>query len=185
MSEKEIIAICWKSGSWKSTIVSKFLEQNDDFRKIPNYATRQKRWNSDIDYEFISKEDFLIKRRQREIIEINKKSDNWYWLWNPENNKNITILSPEWIKFLKWYCEKYNIKLLSIFLDTNNDILYDRLKKRWETDDFIKQRLFNENWWENSWKSVCDEFLDVSEDIENIYKNFNIIIDKILWDKQL
>ncbi|MDD4151335.1 MAG: hypothetical protein PHR68_01860 [Candidatus Gracilibacteria bacterium] len=185
MLDKYILAICGKSGSGKSSIVGKFLEQNIDFLKILNYTTRQKRSKDDNDYEFISKDDFLKKRRKKEIIEINKKSENRYGLGKPENNKNVTILSPEGIKFLKIYCERFNIKLLSIFLDTKDDILYERLIKRGENADFIKQRLFNEKGWETSGKEICDKSLDVSDDIEIIYKNFNLLIIDVLGDKQL
>lgn len=178
---KNIIIISWKSGSGKSTLVEKFLEESKNFIKFPNFTTRDKRNNSDNDYFFISKKDFLIKRKNKEIINSRKSLDknDWYWLWNPLDENYISILSPEWVEFLEEYCEKYKLKLLSIFLDVDENILSNRLQLRWESIDFINQRLSSEKDWENYWKLICKTVLDWNDSIETVYEKFKDIINNL------
>lgn len=181
MFNKTVIVVSWMSWSGKSTLVNKFLEENTNFSRIPNYATREKRYDNEEDYIFISKEDFLEKRRQKIIIDTTKTFDkkDWYGLWKLPSDKSISILTPTWVNFLKDYCKEFNHNFLSILLNTDKAFLVERLKNRWENDEFIFSRL-KRDMKLFKWKAnLFDITLDWNKSIEEVYLDFNSIINKI------
>lgn len=174
--KQTIIAISWRSGSGKSSIVWKFLEENKDFSMILNNTTRLKRRDFDKDYNFIDKETFLQNRRKNIIIQSNKKWWNRYWLNKPEWEKNITVLDSSWIEFLKRYCQKYNIKLISIFFHIDEKTSKNRMIKRWDNFDEIDKRTEQEQVFQN----LCDYTIDASLELEKVQNEFNQLINNLL-----
>lgn len=173
-----LLVLLGKSCSGKSYI-AKNLETKHGFRRIVTTTSRPMRKGEthDIDYHFISKEEFLNKIDNNYFVEYKTYktiSGTWYYgtsyesLENIENDKNyVVILTPEGYREL---IQKINISHKSIYVYASYSTLIKRLKKRNDKNDSPQRRLEHDN---NDFKGV--EFI-----VDKlVYNNDGEDIDKV------
>lgn len=132
MNKKPVILIiCGKSASGKN-ITARWLYNNLIGMNIKTHiavsdTTRPKRVGEqdNIDYHFLSEQDFRTNIRKKEYLEYSCFR-NWYYGVHKteiqDDQINIVILNPQGLEAFKKYRRKYNI--IPIYLD---DRLTDRL----------------------------------------------------------
>lgn len=174
-----LLVLTGKSGSGKDT-VAKELARKHGFNRIVTTTSRpmRKGEKQDIDYHFITKEEFLKKIDDNHFIEYrsyNTSSGEWYYgtsygaLENIRDDKNyIIIVTPDAIK-------KIHVPHKSIYLYANNSTLIKRLNNRKDKNDSIQRRLENDN----------KDFKGIENEVDRIvYNNDGVelddVVDKIL-----
>lgn len=145
------VIISGVSGAGKNTVISHLLNESNNRFLIKSATTRQRRLDvkNDADiYDFLSEEEFKKHDQNGDFFETNNYRGFWYAtqnkelqkiIDNPENIyfKDIDVLGTQkLVKYLKGKC-----KVLTIFLEVPDDVLYDRLIKRGETDERAKYRI--------------------------------------------
>ncbi len=139
------------SGSGKNTVISHLLNDGDNRFLIKSATTRARRVDVENDaqiYDFLSDDEFQQRDKNGEFFETNNYRGFWYAtqnkelqkiINNPENLyfKDIDVLGTQ--KLVKHLKDK--AKVLTIFLDVPDDVLYNRLIKRGETDERAKFRI--------------------------------------------
>jgi guanylate kinase len=150
INESKIIILSSPSGAGKTTIANYLAKRNENMI-ISVSATTRNRNNSEIegkDYYFISKEEFLNKISNNELLEYTEIYNNYYGTLKNiveayiKQGKTI-IFDIDWVghKLIK---EKItNVKIISFFiLPPSLEELKNRLIKRSrENPDLIEQRL--------------------------------------------
>jgi guanylate kinase len=150
INKSKIIILSSPSGAGKTTIANYLAKRNEDMI-ISVSATTRNRNNSEIegrDYYFISKEEFLNKISNNELLEYTEIYNNYYGTVKNivelyiEQGKTI-IFDIDWVghKLIK---EKItHIKIISFFIvPPSLEELKNRLIKRSrENPDLIEQRL--------------------------------------------
>lgn len=142
-----------KTCSGKSYI-AKNLEIKHEFHRILTTTSRPMRKGEmqDVDYHFISKEEFLDKIESDYFVEYKTyetSSGTWYYgtsyesLANIDDDKNyVVILTPKGYKEL---IRKVNIPHKSIYVYASYSTLMKRLKKRNDKNDSPQRRLERDN----------------------------------------
>lgn len=138
-----MIILCGPSACGKSE-VAKLLCQKYDMKKVITNTTREKRYNevNDVDYHFITKEQFLHLKENNHFVETTFYNNNYYGCLKSELGDNkIVILEPEGVKnFLK-----LDDKNLCVFyLNTNEKIRLDRMRYRKDNENDIQKRIIND-----------------------------------------
>ncbi len=135
------------SGSGKNTIINHLLAEKENRFLIQSVTTRPRR-ESDNAYEFITEQEFDRREKRGDFFETiqahtcryaTQNSELQKVIDNPQNlyMKDIDVVGAQKIvKFLKG-----KVKVLTIFLDVDDDVLYKRLMERGETDEKAKLRL--------------------------------------------
>jgi len=77
---KKLFVISGSSGVGKGTVINGFLQRNPDFKFTVTYTTRAKRENEveGVHHFYISKEEFLEKIKNGELLEWAEFSGNYY-----------------------------------------------------------------------------------------------------------
>ena len=136
------VYIVGAGGSGKDFLRKKFEKLGHSF--AIHYTTRPMRDNeiNGVDYYFISKEDFLLKIINKEMVEYTVHGNDWYYGISHEeySNKSLFILSP--LSYLK-YSDELKDKALKIFLDIDENIRIERLSKRNDKDS-VERRIFTD-----------------------------------------
>jgi len=138
---KNIIVITGFSGSGKDTIVNKINEKYDDINKIISNTTRPMRKGEKHGQEYYfckTKEDFFkssyTEYRQYDTL-VNNKKETWYYGVDKsqikKDKKYIIILDIEGLK--KWK-NIYKNRILSFFIDVDDNIRKIRVKERGDFD---------------------------------------------------
>lgn len=167
-----------KSCSGKSYI-AKNLEMKHGFHRIVTTTSRpmRKGEKQDIDYHYISEEEFLHKIENDYFVEYktyDTTSGKWFYgtsyesLVNIDDNKNyVVILTPEGYREL---IQKINISHKSIYVYASYSTLIKRLKKRNDKNDSPQRRLEHDN----------DDFKGVEFIVDKlVYNNDGEDIDKV------
>ncbi len=137
------------SGVGKNTIINILLSEGKNRFFIKSATTRASRGASDINYEFITEEEFDRRDKNGEFFETisvhtHRSATQFKELEkvinNPQNLyiKDIDVIGTQ--KLLQFFKDK-NVKVLTIFLDAPDDVLYDRLIKRGESEEKARLRL--------------------------------------------
>lgn len=187
---KNLIFICWVSGSWKSTIIKQLIEFWK-FEYIPSFSSRtirpwETQWNP---YFFISKQQFEKKIHDWEFLEyeINHKQD-FYWtskmlIDNAIKNwkKIIKEIDVKWLKqIIEWNI--LNWKYISIFLNIDDETMKKRILNRGLIDEQqLKYRIESASLERNFWKEYCNYLVDAGSSVENIVKKIDSILEKYFW----
>ncbi len=173
-----LLILMGKSASGKSYI-AKNLEIKHGFHRIITTTSRpmRKGETQDIDYHFISKDDFLNKIDNDYFVEYQNyetPSGIWYYGTSYESLANIddekkyvVILTPNGYKEL---IQKVNIPHKAIYVYASYSTLMKRLKKRNDKNDFPQRRLERDN----------EDFKGVEFIVDKlVYNNDGEDIDKV------
>ncbi len=135
-----MIILCGPSASGKSEIC-KSLCFKFGFKKFVTTTTRNIRIGEidGIDYNFISKEEFLNKIKNDEFIEYVEYNGNYYGTEkNRISDKTVLIIEANGLKKFK---ELNNKHIVSFFLNCDEKIREERMIYRQDKLEDIKKRL--------------------------------------------
>ena len=148
-NEKPLI-ILGPSGVGKDTIINMLLEKYPEiFYKLPSYTTRKKRKGEKegVDYFYISKEEFQVKRNQNKLIGIQEYNDNFYA--SDKSKLNELMNKGDKIIILNYNIETANkvkdeldFNIIAI-LPPCEDELRNRLKNRGTNPEEMEKRMKN------------------------------------------
>lgn len=134
-----MLVIVGPSASGKSEIVKK-LNELFKMEKFVTCTTREMRVVEiqDIDYHFMTKEEFENHIKNNDFIEYVTYNSNYYGTLKSEVNPNkAVILEPNGFKNFK----NNNVKIYSCYLDVNENVRYSRMINRGDGIDNANKRL--------------------------------------------
>jgi len=190
-----IYFILWVSGSGKWTLISNIKKLNLPNIHIPlSYKTRTKRENEVnwIDAWFISRENFFSWVQKGEFLEyaliheldyygtkFKDVIDNWVNLWKIVI-KELDIIGLQELKKNK---PELDEKYTTIFLNIPENILRERIKKRWVfmSNEELQRRINSSIMEEQKAKELCDFIIDATKSEEEVLKEVLKIIQNKLW----
>lgn len=184
-----LLILTGKTASGKDTIVSELLRRNPDFKKVLTTTSRIPREGEqdEVDYYFITKEQFNKKIKAGDFIEYVEYGGNFYGTTKSEikvaiNQNSIWRIDPsragevrDFIKrsFPKNLAEKIIQKFLVIYINTTEDIILQRLRDRNLSEDEIDQRMADD-------ASIWQEFKDKYDYIvENVPGKLDEAVNRI------
>ncbi len=134
-----MIILTGASASGK-TEVGKCLAKKYNYKKVITYTTRNKRVGevNDIDYHFISKEEFKRLEKTDFFFETMEYNGNFYGTARSSLCKNCYLIVD--YKGLKKFLNS-NIPFTSFFLDASEAVRYNRMIRRADGEDNAKRRL--------------------------------------------
>ena len=169
---EKIFAIVGKACAGKDTIV-KELAKSKNISIATSFTTRPKREGETdgIEYNFITKECFLQKILNKEVVEFTSytvaNGEVWYYGLTKEELERddyiLVIVNPAGVKTLK---EKYGDKIDTIYITA---------------DDKTRLRRYLDRDTSNNVAECCRRFLADEKDFSNIDYDF-IVINNILED---
>ncbi len=142
-----LIILSGVSGTGKNTVIREVLKRKNEATIMKSVTTRPRRESDDC-YIYMTEEEFLLRRDNGEFFETEEVHGKYYGvlkasLENVINNPNIIYMkdidvhgTERIVSFLK---DKADV--LTIFLDAPNEVLFDRLIKRGESEERAKIRL--------------------------------------------
>ena len=167
----KIFAISAPSGTGKTSIVKRILEQIPDLVYSVSATTRKRRNSEEdgVDYFFISEEEFLDKLNKDEFVEWEKVYDYYYGTFKSFINDNIkvgkSIIAEVDVKGAISLRNIYPEAVLLFIAPPSFDELVDRLQKRkTETSVDLSKRIERAKM-ELSQKDIFD-YLIVNKDLE-------------------
>lgn len=169
-----LVVLLGKTCSGKTTI-AKELEMKHGFHRIITTTSRpiRKGEKQDIDYHFITEDEFLNKINEDYFVEYksyNTTSGTWYYgtsresLSNLDDDKNyVIVLTPDGYK-------KIDVPCKSLYIYANNATIIDRLKKRKDKRDSIQRRLESDNNDFKGFENMVNHIVynNSGEDINNV-----------------
>lgn len=142
-----IIIVSGVSGAGKNTIINKLIEKTPNMFFFKSATTRPRRPGETI-YDFCTPEEFEEKRKNGEFFEVEESHGYFYATQNSELKKIIDNPQNIYIKDIEVHGNrklreffKGKVKAISIFLDVPDEILYQRLIERGESDERAKIRI--------------------------------------------
>ena len=147
---KRPLIILGPSGVGKDTIINMLLKKYPDiFYKLPSYTTRPKRKGEKegVDYFYITKEEFEVKRNQNKLIGIQEYNGNFYA--SDKSKLNELMNKGDKIIILNYNIETANkvkdeldFNFIAI-LPPCEDELRNRLKNRGTNPEELEKRMQN------------------------------------------
>ncbi len=148
--KKQIVVIAGPTASGESTFTHELIDGYDNFVKLVSATTREPRMNekNEVDYYFLSKEDFFEKVHEGNIIEHTyvENRDAYYGTYKPDLDekllKGLNIVANTDPKGAKFYKENYGAT--TIFLKPKSmAVIEDRLRRRDPsiTEEEVQSRL--------------------------------------------
>ena len=163
------------SGSGKSSIIV-YIRNRMNIRKLFSYTTREPR-EGELEkgtHMFVTKEEFLKLVKEGFFVEYEEIHGDYYGTPKVEEEglwiKDIDVNGALKLK------EMYGSKVVTIFVDTDDKYLEDRLKERGELEENIRERLKRLHY-ERSLRDkfdylvINDRFYECAEEIESIIKD--------------
>ena len=139
-----MIILIGPSASGK-TEIAKTLIKNFNYKKFVTTTTRSIRVGeiNDIDYHFVSIDEFKNKIENDQFIEYTQYNGNYYGSTKDEiSDDKIIILEPN--GFLKF--KSLNIKsMVSFFVECPKGVRKERMIERQDKEEDIKRRLNNDD----------------------------------------
>jgi len=183
--KKNLFVFVAGSGTGKTTLLKKLCDENG-FEKLVTTTTRSPRLEEGekegVHYFFVSKDKFLEKDKNGEMIEKNQFNGNYYGL-SKDALANVTpgkipavILEAEGAKAAKEKLAKeWNV--FAIYIDEKLETRIERTLKRGDSGDDIESRLKLMKNQEEQWKSMLSYDLitpqgQTIDDLVNIVNEF-------------
>lgn len=168
-----MLILVGKSCSGKSTI-QKYLKKHG-IQPVLEYTTRPPR-DGEIDnkvYHFVSEKDFMeLKRKKFFAVTTSYKVSNGE-IWNygialhDLSDEKMIVTNPIGLKKLK---EFTNIYPVSFYINTDENVIWDRLLKRKDNIDEAQRRLIADK----------EDFIDIVDYVDFVFKNNGEIKPSIL-----
>ena len=138
-----MIVIIGASASGK-TEIAKLLQNNYKYQKCITTTTRDKRHNevNNIDYHFISKEEFKNKLENNEFVEHTLYNDNYYGINKKDVNENsLVIVDPNGANEL---IKQLGDDVFVVYVETKKTLRKTRMINRGDDLELIEKRLNND-----------------------------------------
>ena len=181
----KIFAVSAPSGTGKTTIVKRLLDEIPGLVYSVSATTRKKRDNekSGVDYFFISEQEFLDKTKKNEFVEWEKVYDYYYGTFKYYVDQNINIgkniIAEVDVKGALSLKKIYTEAILIFIAPPSLDELIDRLMKRQtETETDLQKRIERAKM-ELSQKDKFD-YLIINKDLEKAISETKSLILTIL-----
>lgn len=188
-----IFFVLWVSGSWKWTLIKNLKKLDLKNIHFPiSYKTREIRKNEInwVDSYFISKEEFFSQVQAGKFLEYAIVHETeYYWtkfediIDNWINKQKIVIkeIDINWLEELQKKYPELDNKYTTIFLNISQNILKDRIKKRWiiMTQEELQRRINSSIFEIQKAEQLCNHIIDATLE-EN--KVLNIFLD-IFYEK--
>lgn len=129
-----IIIISGVQGVGKTTIIENLLKKIKEYSLSISYTTREKRINeNNKEYNFISIEEFLQKKKENFFLETIYFNNNYYGTPKEElKNKKIFNITASSINNFLSFLNGFNYK--TIFINSSIENIKERLLKRGDKD---------------------------------------------------
>lgn len=139
-----MIILIGPSASGK-TEIAKLLIKNFNYKKFITTTSRKIRVNeiNDVDYHFVSKEEFIEKIKNNEFIEYVLYNDNFYGTYKNEIDLDkVLIVEPSGLKVFKSLNDP---TIISFYIHTPKKIREERMINRKDDLNDVKKRLYNDD----------------------------------------
>lgn len=144
MNKKQIILV-WPSGSWKSSLMERLIENDGNtFCRPIQFTTRKPRSDSELDsYVFLTKEQFFKKLDNWDFLEFTQYNWEYYAIskYIDLNKVNIFIVEPVGRTSLEKYFKQNSIQFASFFVSITKEEAKNRMMDRWDSLKKIEERL--------------------------------------------
>lgn len=138
-----MIILVGASASGKSVVVKELIK-NYNLEKVVTYTTRPIRIGEvdNVDYHFIDKESFLLKRDNNFFVETAFYNNNYYGTSYEDISFNkVLILEPNGANI---YYEKLKDKVFIVYLQASDNERKKRMYERGDSEDDIIKRINND-----------------------------------------
>ncbi len=139
-----MIILVGASASGK-TEVAKLLKSNYGIKKVITHTTRAIRINevADVDYHFVSKEEFLKLEKDDAFVETTFYNGNYYGSSKKEIADNkVLIVDPAG---LEAYLKLKDKRIVTFYLDANEDTRFKRMLQRGDKKELAEGRIINDH----------------------------------------
>ncbi len=185
----KLILLMWVSGSGKTTLMTKLLQAHSQLMLVPSYTTRPMRSNekNGRKYWYIAENEFKNAIDNDEFLEYaTVHAKHYYGTKISEIEKAfarklvpITEVDMHWLEKIKK--DNKGIEYISVFLDLSDEMMVDRIQKRWSCEqEEIDRRVFSAQEERKKAEEFCDYILDTNDTLKNNIKNLNELVKKIL-----
>lgn len=166
-----MIVILGKTCSGKSSVVKKLVE-NYGYKNIVTWTTRPKRPNEigGVDYNFCTPEEFkklddlgFFAETTSYVMAGGNKASYGTAIEDIADDK-VLVLNPEGYRHLN---KLNSISIISFLIDTPEDILVERLRKRGDSEEEMKRRL----------EADDRDFSGIKDEVDYILKNEDCTLD--------
>lgn len=136
---KQIICLIGESGSGKSEIAN-MLKEKAGYDIVQSYTTRKPRHEGETGHIFITREDFLNMNSDN-ILAMKNIYGELYFTLKTQFTAPVTIyiVDPSGYDDVLNNIDKSEYKVIGVYIQTDLDTRYDRLKKRDGTDEAIRR----------------------------------------------
>lgn len=184
-----LILLMWVSGSGKTTLMTELLQAHSQLVLVPSYTTRPMRPDerNGRKYWHISENNFEKSISRWEFLEYaTVHAKHYYGTKVSEINQAfakklipITEVDMHWLEKIRK--DNKGIEYVSVFLDLSDDMMVERIKKRWRVvQEEIDRRLFSAQDERKKAEQYCDYILDTNDTLKNNIKNLNHLVKEIL-----
>lgn len=138
-----MIILVGASASGKS-VVGKELIKSYGLQKVVTYTTRPMRIGevNNVDYHFVDKESFLLKKNNDFFVETAFYNDNYYGTSYEDISSNkVLILEPNGANI---YYEKLKDKVFIVYLQASDNERRKRMYERGDNEEEIIKRIEND-----------------------------------------
>lgn len=177
-----LIILTGKTASGKDIIKKILLQKFPNFKRVITTTSRPPRVGEiqDIDYHFISKDDFQKKIDEGEFIEYVEYGGNLYGTTKEQLEKSLSgdvlwKIDPSRAGEIRDFIKKLfpSEKILVIYITTSADVILQRLKKRNLSSGEIKKRMMDD---QTIWQRYQGRYDYV---VENVPGKLDETVDKV------
>ncbi|TSC85422.1 MAG: guanylate kinase [Microgenomates group bacterium Gr01-1014_7] len=174
-----LIVLTGKTASGKDTILAKLSQKYPDLHNIVTTTSRKIREgeHDDLDYHFISREEFKKRVDRGDFVEFVEYGNNLYGTEKKEleatlNHNAIWKIDPSMAGKVREVIK--DKKVLVIYITTSEEVILQRLQERNLTEDEIESRMADDEAFFQEFKDKYDYI------IENVPGKLDETVDKIV-----